>query len=163
MFPRVHEYAEASLNRFRDEWAKYMRGEVPVKNDIDVTQNDTESKNLILFGDPGSNKWISHQVPRLDLRWSEKGIEFGGKIFDAKTHVPLMILPKFLPYAPAQYVVFNSGHTFHAEDFKGTNALLYPRLGDYAVLKLEDKGGPLAHRVVLNGLFDEQWKVYPGK
>ena len=38
-----------------------------------------------------------------------------------------MIVPN--PLNPDRYVVFNSGHTFHEEEFKGTNALLYPIWG----------------------------------
>ena len=41
-----------------------------------------------------------------------------------------MIYPN--PLDPTRYVVVNSGHTFGEKEFKGTNALLYPRLGDYA-------------------------------
>ena len=47
------------------------------------------------------------------------------------------------------YVVLNSGHTFHEDAFRGTNALLYPRLGDYALLQLAPTArDPLATRVV---------------
>jgi hypothetical protein len=56
-------------------------------------------------------------------------------------------------------VVLNSGHTFHAADFQGTNALLYPRLGDYALLKCSETKDPLDVKVVQAGLFDEYWKM----
>ena len=58
-------------------------------------------------------------------------------------------------------MVLNSGHTFHAADFQGTNALLYPRLGDYAILKLAptDKD-PLAVEVATAGLFDDFWQLH---
>jgi len=45
-----------------------------------------------------------------------------------------MIYPS--PFSSDHYVVVNSGHTFHADDFKGTNALVYPRPGDHAMLRL---------------------------
>ena len=52
------------------------------------------------------------------------------------------------------------GHTFHAADFLGTNALLYPRLGDYAILKpAPTEKDPLAASVVIAGLFDDFWRV----
>jgi hypothetical protein len=69
-----------------------------------------------------------------------------------------MIYPS--PLNTARYVVLNSGHTFHAADFQGTNALLYPRLGDYAVLKLAGtERDPLAVDVATAGLFDDFWKL----
>ena len=60
--------------------------------------------------------------------------------------------------AEGRYVVINSGHTFHAADFRGTNALLYPRLGDFALLRLTgEKNDPLAVEVQRAGLFDDFW------
>jgi hypothetical protein len=48
--------------------------------------------------------------------------------------------------------VINSGHTFGDEDFRGTNAWLYPRIGDYAVLTT--KGD-----IVMSGFFNEDWRL----
>jgi hypothetical protein len=159
---RTQEYAEASLERFRKEWAKYMRGELPVKDDSDVTAEDIADKNLILFGDPGSNTMIANVLPDLPLTWTKDKVALGGKTFDSTGHVPVLIYPNAL--GPGKYVVLNSGHTFHSADFEGTNALLYPRLGDYAVLRLAAKGPALGNeQVVLNGLFDEEWQLYAGK
>jgi hypothetical protein len=154
----VEEHARASLERFREEWARYMRGTLPIKDDTDVTAEDIATKHLILFGDPGSNSLIEQVLPRLPLVWTEKTITFAGKDYEAATHVPVLIYPS--PLAPDRYVVLNSGHTFHAADFQGTNALLYPRLGDYAVLKLTAaKKDPLAVEVQVAGLFDDYWSV----
>jgi len=153
---RVDDYAAASLKRFQAEWAKYMRGDLPVKNDIDVTSEDIADKHLILFGDPGSNTILANTLEELPLQWTADKLTLAGKTFAAGTHAPLLIHPN--PLNPSRYVVVNSGHTFHAEDFQGTNALLYPRFGDFAVLRLPAKGPALAvERVELNGLFDELW------
>ena len=71
--------------------------------------------------------------------------------------MPALIYPS--PLNGARYVVLNSGHTFHAPEFRGTNALLYPRLGDWAVLKLAStKSDPLGVEARAAGLFDEYWK-----
>jgi dienelactone hydrolase len=151
------EYARENLARFKKEWAKYLRGELPIKNDVDVTTNDIASRHLILFGDPASNSLIGQVVPRLPLKWTKKTITWGGKEYDAGKHVPVLIYPS--PLAMDRYVVLNSGHTFHAADFQGTNALLYPRLGDFALLKLAPtKKDPLAVKVRDAGLFDDFWR-----
>jgi hypothetical protein len=113
-------------------------------------------RNLILFGDPASNALIGQMIDRLPLRWTKEAIELGGKTYVAGEHVPLLIYPS--PVNTSRYVVLNSGHTFHAAEFKGTNALLYPRLGDFAVLKLSGKD-PLDVTVATAGLFDESWQV----
>jgi hypothetical protein len=153
---RVDDYAAASFKRFQDEWAKYLRGDVPVKNDSDVTSEDITDKNLILFGDPGSNSMLASILDGLPIQWTKDKLTVAGKTFAAANHAPLLIYPN--PLNPSKYVVVNSGHTFHAEDFKGTNALLYPRFGDFAVLRVAGKGPPLTvEQVELNGLFDETW------
>jgi hypothetical protein len=53
--PAVGAWADASLKRFADEWAKYFRGDLPVKDDKDVTDKDIQDHALILFGEPGGN------------------------------------------------------------------------------------------------------------
>jgi hypothetical protein len=70
-----------------------------------------------------------------------------------------MIRPN--PLHPERMVVLNSGHTFGAKEFQGTNAQLYPRLGDYALLRISPEVGKEAE-VVTAGLFDEMWR-FPAK
>jgi dienelactone hydrolase len=158
--PAWHEatgqYADASLERFRKEWSQYFRGELPVKDDGDVTPQDIASHHLILFGDPSSNSLIEQVLPGLPLKWTKEKISWDGQDYAAAEHVPVLIYPS--PLATGNYVVLNSGHTFHAADLADTNALLYPRLGDHAILKLTGKD-PLAVEVIKAGLFDDFWRL----
>ena len=135
------------------------RGDLPVKADTEVTTEDIAAKHLILFGDPSSNSLIEQVLPRLPLGWSAKSIRWAGKEYDASRHIPILLYPS--PLAADRYVVLNSGHTFHESDFQGTNALLYPRLGDHAILELTDKKDPLAVEVKTAGLFNDTWQL-PG-
>ncbi len=153
----TEEYARANLERFRAEWSRYFRGDLPVKDDVEVTADDIASRHLILFGDPSSNSLIEQVAAKLPLTWTSRTVTLFGKGYDSGKHVPVMIYPS--PLAADRYVVLNSGHTFHAKDFQGTNALLYPRLGDFAVLRLTGDGkDPLAAEVQAAGLFDEYWR-----
>lgn len=157
----THKYTEANLERFRREWRKYLRGDLPIKDDADVTAQDIAAKHLILFGDPSSNSLIRQVIDGLPVRWDAKTIQMGTKSFSAKDHAPVMIYPS--PLNAQRYVVLNSGHTFHESDFRGTNALLFPRLGDYAVLRLTPTdANPLSTEVATAGIFDEHWR-FPGK
>jgi hypothetical protein len=145
------------LARFLAEWDKYLRGELPVKDDATVTEGDVRDKNLILFGDPGSNSFLNRMLSGLPLEWTPDRLAFGGKTYAPASHLPVLIYPS--PMNSKRYVVVNSGHTFHKADFEGTNALLYPRLGDFAVLELAPKGkDPLAAKAATAGLFDDDWK-----
>jgi predicted esterase len=156
----TEEYARASLERFRKEWSLYFRGELPIKEDVEVEPMDIATRHLILFGDPSSNSLIGQVQDGLPFKWTKEKITWDGKDYAAGEHVPVLIYPS--PLSITHYVVLNSGHTFHAADFQGSNALLYPRLGDYAIMKLTgDKKDPLAVEVSKAGLFDDFWKTSP--
>jgi pimeloyl-ACP methyl ester carboxylesterase len=148
--PVTEEWAAKALDTFRANFAKWLRGEVRVKDDRDVTASDIADSNLILFGDPGSNSVIAKVLGRLPMRWTRSEISIGADKFATADHVPVLIYPN--PLNPKRYVVINSGHTFGDADFRGTNAWLYPRLGDYSVLKPNGD-------IVMSGFFDEQWRV----
>jgi hypothetical protein len=152
----VQRYADAELRRFEEVWSKYLRGNLPVKEDTEVTPEDIATKNLVLFGDPGSNSLIGQVLSGLPLRWTPEEVSLAGTTAGAADHVPVLVYPS--PLNAEHYVVFNSGHTFGAQDFRGTNALLYPRLGDYAILKPAAKDGQAAE-VVTAGLFDDFWQA----
>lgn len=156
----VHQYAEAGLRRFADEWHRYFRGKLPVKDDVDVTPTDVRNRNLILFGDPGSNKWIAEALPHLPVKWSKESLRFGGRDYSAVDHAPALIAPSPFPGASEHYVVLNSGHTFRGVDLGKLNYLLFPRWGDWAILKVIPprlRSGTVDEKVIRAGYFDEQW------
>lgn len=86
------------------------------------------------------------------MRWSEQEIELGGQTFSARDHVPVLITAN--PVNPLRYVVVNSGHTFGAPEFRRTNALLFPHLGDFAVFSVDSPG----NEPKVSGYFNEEWE-----
>lgn len=144
----VDEYARGLLERFSQEFAKYFRGDVRVKDDRDISEEDIAGSNLVLFGDPGSNRVIARVLGKLPIRWTREKIIMAGREYSSADYCPILIYPN--PLNPNKYVVLNSGHTFHEPDLKGTNALLYPRLGDYAITRTEGS-------VAMAGLFNTNW------
>jgi hypothetical protein len=54
--------------------------------------------------------------------------------------------------AKDRYIVINSGHTFHEKEFAAFNYLLFPRLGDWAMMDIR------TDESVSAGYFDESWK-----
>lgn len=152
--PATQKFVDAKLDAFKYDWAKHWRGELPITNEYGITPNEIKDKHLILFGDPSSNFLLANILPKLPLKWTKDEIEFAGKKYKSSEHVPVLIFPN--PLNPAKYVVLNTGHTWPSADYAKTNAMLYPRLGDYAILRM--KGGA-AYEVATAGLFDEYWKV----
>ena len=128
----------AAMDRFLGEFAKWMRGDPRTVEAAAQTDAQIRDDNLILFGDARSNAVIQRVLPKLPMKWPAEGKSLA------------MIYPN--PLNPSRYVVLNSGHTFGEKEFKGTNALLFPRLGDWAILNAD---GSTAE----TGFFDENWRV----
>jgi hypothetical protein len=150
----AQQASDARLESFRADWAKHWRGTLPIKDDVDVTNEDIVSAHLILFGDPASNSLIAQVLDGLPLEWTKDDIVFAGKRYAAASHLPVMIYPN--PLNANRYVVLNTGHTIPSADYEKTNAMLFPRLGDYAVLRLAEPGQQTT--VAEAGLFDEYWQ-----
>ena len=149
--PDAHATAMKRMERFQNEFAKWMRGDVLVIDDADLSAEQISANNLVLFGDPGSNQVLASIIDSLPpLEWTEEGLKLAGQDYDVAANLPVLIYPN--PLNPDRYVVVNSGHTFGEAEFLGTNALLFPRLGDWAVLSTADES------TVAAGLFDEQWR-----
>lgn len=147
----VNAWADENLKRFEYEWSRYMGGDLPVKNDTKVTEADMRGKHLILFGDPGSNSWIARALPNLPVTWTHDEVRLGDVTQPARDHAPVFICAS--PLAQDRYLVINSGHTFHEKEFAAFNYLLFPRLGDWAVIKIGAE-----EKVVRAGYFDESWR-----
>lgn len=144
------QFALVVLDRFQADFSKWMRGDPQVKDDGDVSASDIANNNLILFGDPWSNQLIAKIINKLPIQWTKEQITLQGRTFAASSHLPVLVFPN--PLNPARYVVLNSGHSFSEDDWRGTNANLYPHIGDYAIVDVN------RHEVVYSGFFDDHWK-----
>jgi len=156
--PLPAAYARTEFDRCTREFDKWMRGTVRVKDDRAVTPADIEQYHLILFGDPTSNRLLARVADRLPIRWTKEAIQLGKQRFTAADHALVLVYPN--PLNPRRYVVLNSGHTFQERDFRGTNALLFARLGDYAVMHLASGDGHAIEATPATaGLFGERWEL----
>ncbi|MCB1092108.1 MAG: hypothetical protein KDL87_11285, partial [Verrucomicrobiae bacterium] len=157
--PRVRQWTEFELNHFRDRWSALMRGKLPEKRADEVNSIDLNEGNLILWGDPTTNPLIAEMADKLPVRWKDGKISFGDQSWPADECVPAFIFPN--PLNPKRYVVINSGLTFR-EGHDGTNSLQNPKLGDWAVIGLDQAPNAFTPgRILANGFFDEQWKWAP--
>jgi hypothetical protein len=103
-------------------------------------------------------------LPKLPVAWTRDELRVGSRRYAAAGHAPVLIGPNPLPGAGHRYVVLNSGHTFHEKELATLNYLLFPRLGDWAVLKVGGKlpakpSDPLDEAVMAAGLADEEWRI----
>jgi Putative esterase len=151
----VHDWARRRAGRFLIDWRRSFRAlpvDLMIVPDEKVTEEQIESHHLILFGDPGSNSVLAKVLKGLPVEWNKQKFKLGTE-YDAAIHAPVLIAPN--PLNPKRYVVVNSGMTFEPSDFKGTNALLFPRLGDYAVFKVGEKPS----EALTSGYFNEHWRM----
>jgi hypothetical protein len=132
------------------EWRRQFRGDPQVRDDRDVTDADIAASNLVLWGDPGSNRILARIADKLPVKWSADGVTVGKEHYPADTSVPVLIFPN--PLNPNKYVVLNSGFTF-ADDAARSNSLQTPKLPDYAVMDTA------SGKIRLAGFFNEDWTM----
>ncbi len=149
----VNQQALRSMARFEKLWARYFRGHPWVKDDKDVTSADLATYHVVLFGDPGSNRWIAKTVSKLPIQWSKDTVAIGGKSFSAKDSFPALIYPN--PLSPSKYVVLNTGLTITEREYNGDYGM--PQWGDYAIVTAKE--GSDVPDLKFAGLFDENWRV----
>jgi hypothetical protein len=140
-----------------EHWRRQFRGEARVKDDTDITEADIAAQNLVLWGDPSSNKMLAKIADKLPIHWNAQEIRVGNKNYPTDHHVPIFIYPN--PLNPQRYVVLNSGFTFREYDYLN-NARQISKLPDYAVV---DVNVPVSSRgpggIVDAGFFGERWEL----
>ncbi|MDO8541079.1 MAG: hypothetical protein Q7S40_11635 [Opitutaceae bacterium] len=152
----IGSWVENELTSARRLWRDVFRGDVPVKADRALTDDDIANRNLILWGDPSSNAVLAKIVARLPLQWTAQSLVFRGRTYPAAEHAPILVFPN--PLNPRRYVVLNSGIDFRADGY-GNNALQTPKLPDWAIVDLRTPPGPRwPGKIVDAGFFDEEWK-----
>ncbi|HVW86822.1 MAG TPA: prolyl oligopeptidase family serine peptidase, partial [Bryobacteraceae bacterium] len=153
----VGKWAQSEQDHAMKLWRTQMRGDAPVKDDSAVTDADIAANNLILWGDPQSNKVLARIAPQLPIRWTSDAVVVGTRRFPAASNAPVMIYPN--PLNPKKYVVINSGITFR-EYAQPNNSLQIAYLPDYAVVDLTtppDARWP--GKIALAGFFGEKWEL----
>jgi dienelactone hydrolase len=184
LHPLPAAWSEQQLSVFQLEFARWMRGDVKIVNDVDVTEEMVSNSHLVLFGDPGSNLLLrtilaarplrvpdnsvppagnsklplidTHVATKLPFDWNSREITIGSNSWPADSHGLCLIFPN--PFNRAKYIVLNSGHTFGERDFKASNAWLFPRMGDVGVLKLSrGSDGQSDSSLIWSDTFGTRW------
>jgi hypothetical protein len=144
--PEVAGWVASEARRAIAEWHRQFRGDAQVREDRDITNADIASSNLILWGDPGSNRILARIADKLPIRWPT-----------AASQAAILIYPN--PLNPKKYVVLNSGFTFREADYL-SNARQTPKLPDWAIVDTAvPADGRFPGRIVQAGFFDEDWQT----
>jgi hypothetical protein len=144
-------WAQAEMARAVEQWRRQFRGDVRIKDDTQVTEDDIRDSHLVLWGDPASNaSWAGSRATRCRSRGPAG---HRGRRAHVSRREPRV--DRHLPESAesGKYVVLNSGFTFREYD-QLNNARQTPKLPDWAVIDLDtppDSRHPGGHR--RSGLF----------
>jgi hypothetical protein len=151
----VGEWSKSEEQHAIHLWRTQMRGDAPVKDDTAVTDADIAASNLVLWGDPQSNKVLARIIDKLPIHWSAQSVTLATRNFPSASNALVMIYPN--PLNPKKYVVINSGITFR-EYAMSTNSFQVAYLPDYAVVDLTTPPGPRwPGKIAVAGFFSETW------
>ena len=157
--PAMAKWVQAEENHAIKEWRRQFRGEAQIRDDSSISEDDIANNNLVLWGDPGSNKVLARIIEKLPLQWSANEVVIGSVRYPANTHVPVLIYPN--PLNPSKYVVLNSGFTFREYDYLN-NARQIAKLPDWAIVDTTippDDRWP--GKIAAAGFFGEKWELKP--
>jgi hypothetical protein len=113
--------------------------------------------NLVLWGDPSSNKLLARILPQLPLKWDANTITLGKLSVPAAHHAPVLVFPN--PLNPKHYVVINSSFTFR-QGSNASNATQTAKLPDWAVVDVRTPASDKAPGLIVDaGFFDERWRL----
>jgi len=153
----VGSWAAKELDHAVTHWRQQYRGDARVLEDGAVTDAEIASSNLILWGDPSSNKVLAKIADKLPIKWTSKEIAVGAQTYAGDTHAAILIYPN--PLNPKRYVVLNSGFTFREYDYLN-NARQVPKLPDWAVVDVTTPSNSRwPGKVAAADFFTDEWQV----
>lgn len=152
----VGTWVETEMNHAIVQWRQQFRGDAIVKEDKSITSADIAKSNLVIWGDPQSNRLLKAIISRLPLQWNASNVVLGSRSYSAATIAPVLVYPN--PLNPKRYIVINSGFTYREYDYLN-NARQTPKLPDWAFV---DTATPANSRfpgkIVDAGFFGENWE-----
>jgi len=150
MHEKVGAWVSAEQERATMMWRKFFRGDARVVKDDAVTDDLIANCNLVLWGDPSSNKILAKIADKLPIKWSASEITVGSQKLPADAHAAVLCYPN--PLNPKRYVVLNSGYTF-MDQSPMSNARHVSMLPDWAVVDVSTKKPAAAD------FFGEKWEL----
>jgi hypothetical protein len=154
---KVGAWAAKEMQHAIDHWRQQYRGEAPITTDTALTDAQIASSNLILWGDPSSNKVLAKIADKLPVKWNTKEISVGSQSYAADTHAPILIYPN--PLNPKRYVVLNSGFTFREYDYLN-NARQVPKLPDWVIVDVSTPpNSRWPGKVIAADFFNDRWEL----
>lgn len=139
------------------DWRTWANGNSVIKSDREVTPEDIETYNLILYGGPETNELVARINDNLPIRIEKKCVKVGDREFWGEDIGVKFIYPN--PLNPTKYVLINAGVTSKALDkIHRLGDPLYDPLPDYIIFSRQDVSHD-RHFFLAAGFFDRKWEL----
>ncbi|MCK4549201.1 MAG: prolyl oligopeptidase family serine peptidase, partial [Candidatus Krumholzibacteria bacterium] len=139
------------------DWRTWANGNSIIKSDREITREDIENYNLILFGNPETNTLIARMNENLPIRIDKCCVKAGDWEFRGEDVGAKFVYPN--PLNPAKYVLINSGVSSRAVDkIHRLGDPLYDPLPDYIIFRRQDVNYD-RHFFLKAGFFDRNWEI----
>jgi pimeloyl-ACP methyl ester carboxylesterase len=150
---RMNQASRRAAQAVARDWMTRCNGVARIKTDLEVTPDDIDSSNLILFGNAATNSLIGAVNGELPIRFGPTGIILAEREISGDDTGIVMIRPN--PLNQSKYVVIVGGTT--AGSMLTASRLRLTELPDYAVF---DRRALEGKRVALldGGFFDKHWR-----
>jgi acetyl esterase/lipase len=149
--------SEANVQKFLTDWWTYAEGLPPTKDDSQVTEADIRDRNLILFGEPDTNRVLNRIADKLPIKITETSYVVAQEKYQRTADTGLaMIYPN--PLNEKKYVVVLSG--LHWGEKRGSNHK-YDLLPDFIVYNNEFDQVVSTNHALVAGFFDTKWQLSP--
>ncbi len=146
--------------QFVSQWQQYADGIPPMKADKDVTSEDLEKYNLILFGTPDSNLLLDKIADKLPVKFVNDGYQIGQKYFSGKNIGVIFCYPS--PFSTQRMIVVQTGLYWgealpinHKWDLLPDYIIYNDSIDEEDSLRDEDK----TNHALIAGFFDHHWNV----
>jgi len=107
---REDEVNKTEALRLDDFWSRWANARCRLKADAEVTAEDVQDSNLILFGNARSNLWVQKVNEALPVRFADHAVLCGERRFEGDDVGLKVCYPN--PLNPERYVVVIGGTTW---------------------------------------------------
>jgi pimeloyl-ACP methyl ester carboxylesterase len=142
--------------RFADEWDAFADGQPRVRTDAEITRQDIQDYNLVLFGTPQTNRILGQIAPRLPISIADHRFSVAGKTYAGADLGLVMCYPN--PLAPNRYVLIFSGEWYGTKC--GINHK-YDLVPDFIVFNTRNYNYDDTNEHEVAGFFGMNWEVTP--
>ncbi len=149
----LNKAAKRAAESLAREWMMRAEGIAEIKRDSDVTSDDINSRNLILFGNASVNAIIAEINGKLPLRFDAASIAAGQKISGEDLGM-ILIAPN--PLQTNRYAVVVGGTT--PQSFETASRLNFNELPDFVVFDKRTLTGE-KQDFVGGGFFNKFWEL----